>query len=89
MTASSMLVLGAGELGMAVLRELVVLAAPHNTRIAVLLRPASLQSAAAQTLREQGVEVLAGDLQNDSQDTLAALFAPFDTAVMTKIATST
>ncbi|MEA3171975.1 MAG: aromatic alcohol reductase [Pseudomonas fluorescens] len=81
MTASSMLVLGAGELGMAVLRELVVLAAPHNTRIAVLLRPASLQSAAAQTLREQGVEVLAGDLQNDSQSTLAALFSGFATVI--------
>ncbi|MGB3123465.1 MAG: aromatic alcohol reductase [Pseudomonas sp.] len=81
MTPSSFLVLGAGELGMAVLRALVTQAAPHSTRIAVLLRPASMQSAAAQTLRELGVELVAGDLQNDSQSTLAALFSPFTTVI--------
>ncbi|MBS7847265.1 aromatic alcohol reductase [Pseudomonas fluorescens] len=77
MTSPSILVLGAGELGMAVLRELVALA-PQGTRIAVLLRA---QSATANGLSELGVEPLAGDLQNDSQDTLAALFAPFDTVI--------
>ncbi|OCW21797.1 aromatic alcohol reductase [Pseudomonas aylmerensis] len=77
MTSPSILVLGAGELGMAVLRELVALA-PQGTRIAVLLRA---QSTTANGLSELGVEPLAGDLQNDSQDTLAALFAPFDTVI--------
>lgn len=77
MTSPSILVLGAGELGMAVLRELVALA-PQGTRIAVLLRA---QSTTANGLSELGVEPLAGDLQNDNQDTLAALFAPFDTVI--------
>lgn len=81
MTASSILVLGAGELGMAVLRELAALAAPNTPRIAVLLRPASVQSPAAQTLRALGVELLVGDLQHDSQSTLAALFSPFTTVI--------
>ncbi|NVZ50418.1 aromatic alcohol reductase [Pseudomonas sp. B6002] len=81
MTPSSILVLGAGELGMAVLQALAASAASHTTRIAVVLRPASLQSATARQLQTLGIELLAGDLQNDSQSTLAALFAPFATVI--------
>ncbi|WP_426214428.1 aromatic alcohol reductase [Pseudomonas sp. DWRC2-2] len=81
MTPSSLLVLGAGELGMAVLHALAELAEPRTTRIAVLLRPASLHSAAANTLRERGVELVVGDLQNDSQRALAERFAPFHTVI--------
>lgn len=81
MTSSSILVLGAGELGMAVLHALADLAAPRGTRIAVLLRPASLQSAAASTLAERGIERVPGDLLNDSPSTLAGIFAPFDTVI--------
>lgn len=81
MTASSILVLGAGELGMAVLRELAAQATPRHTRIAALLRPASLQSPWAETLRELGVELLAGDLQHDSQSTLAQQFSAFTTVI--------
>jgi len=81
MTPSSILVLGAGELGMAVLQALAASAASHATRIAVVLRPASLQSATARQLQTWGIELLAGDLQNDSQSTLAALFAPFATVI--------
>lgn len=81
MNPSSILVLGAGELGMAVLQALAASAASHTTRLAVLLRPASLQSATAQTLQALGIELLAGDLQNDSQTTLAARFAPFATVI--------
>ncbi|MFC6338243.1 aromatic alcohol reductase [Pseudomonas sp. CCM 7891] len=83
----SILVLGAGELGMAVLREVAVMAASSDVRVSVLLRPATLQSSAADKqkelgeLRALGVELLAGDLVNDSQPTLAALFAPFDTVI--------
>lgn len=80
MSHSSILVLGAGKLGMAVLQELAALAAP-GTRIAVLLRPARLQSATAENLRELGIEVAAGDLQHDCQSTLAKLFAPFSTVI--------
>lgn len=81
MTPSSILVLGAGELGMAVLQALAASAASHTTRIAVVLRPASLHSATARQLQTLGIELLAGDLQNDSQGTLAALFAPFATVI--------
>ncbi|MDQ0653886.1 aromatic alcohol reductase [Pseudomonas cedrina] len=81
MTPSSILVLGAGELGMAVLQALADLAAPRGTRIAVLLRPASVQSAAANTLQDRGIELIPGDLQNDSQHTLAGIFAAFDDVI--------
>lgn len=81
MTPSSILVLGAGELGMAVVQALADLAAPGETRLAVLLRPASLHSAAANALRARGIEPVAGDLQNDSQSVLAERFAPFDTVI--------
>lgn len=81
MSASSILVLGAGELGMAVVQALAELSAPRDTRVAVLLRPASLHSATADTLRGLGVELVAGDLQNDSQGMLAERFAPFATVI--------
>ena len=81
MTASSILVLGAGELGMAVLQELALLAPQRNARIAVLLRPASLHSATAKKLQEMGIELIPGDLQNDSQSSLAAIFAPFASVI--------
>lgn len=81
MTASSILVLGAGELGMAVLQELALLAPQRNARIAVLLRPASLHSATAKKLQEMGIELIPGDLQNDSQSSLAAIFAAFASVI--------
>jgi hypothetical protein len=81
MTPSSILVLGAGELGIAVLQALADLAAPRGMRIAVLLRPASLQSPAANTLLERGIELIPGDLQHDSQRTLAGIFAAFDNVI--------
>lgn len=84
---SSILVLGAGELGMAVLREVARMATPRNVPVTVLLRPATLHSKAPDKQRELaelrglGVELLAGDLVSDSQSELAALFAPFDTVI--------
>jgi len=84
---SSILVLGAGELGLAVLREVARMAAPRNVQVTVLLRPATLHSTAPDKQRELaelrglGVELLAGDLVSDSQSELAALFAPFDTVI--------
>ncbi|WLH49524.1 aromatic alcohol reductase [Pseudomonas tolaasii] len=81
MTTPSILVLGAGELGMAVLQELAAQAAPGTMRIAVMLRPARLQSSIAHSLRELGIDVVPGDLQHDTQSTLAHLFAPFATVI--------
>lgn len=84
---TSILVLGAGELGMAVLREIAVMAAPRGVRVSVLLRPATLQSTTVDKqkelaeLRALGIELLAGDLVNDTQADLAAVFAPFDTLI--------
>lgn len=80
----NILVLGAGELGMAVLREL---AARPAASITVMLRPPALDTVSAdrhQTLLELqalGVEVLPGDAVNDSEDQLAAMFSGFDTLV--------
>lgn len=84
---SSILVLGAGELGMAVLREVARMAAPRNVQVTVLLRLATLHSTAPNKQRELaelrglGIELLAGDLVSDSQSELATLFAPFDTVI--------
>jgi uncharacterized protein YbjT (DUF2867 family) len=82
------LVLGAGELGMSVLRQLARLAATSNgTRVTVLLRPSTLESnesskkASIDELRALGVECLAGDLISGSIAELGALFSGFDTVV--------
>lgn len=84
----SILVLGAGELGMAVLRSL----ANHvlrfsSTTLTVLLRPSTITSdnlskqhdlAALESL---GVKFLSGDLATDSITDLAALFRNFHTVI--------
>lgn len=80
----NILVLGAGELGMAVLREL---AAQPTARVTVMLRPSSLDTTSEdkrQTLEELdalGIEVVSADAVNDSEEQLAALFSGFDTLV--------
>lgn len=82
------LVLGAGELGMAVLRQLARLAAMSNgNRVTVLLRPSTLESKdssktmAIDELRSLGVELLPGDLVSGSITELTALFTGFETVV--------
>lgn len=80
----NILVLGAGELGMAVLRELVAL---PTARVTVMLRPSApvaTSESKRQTLDELsnlGIEVIPADAANDSEETLAALFSGFDTVV--------
>lgn len=80
----NVLVLGAGELGMAVLREL---SARTQARVTVMLRPSAIDTTSAhkrQTLEELaalGIEVLAGDVVNDSIEQLAERFSGFDTLV--------
>ncbi len=84
----SVLVLGAGELGMAVLRNLAKRAAfSPGTGVTVLLRPQAISSQDVRKqhdmneLRSLGIRVVAGDLVNDPVADLAALFGQFHTVV--------
>ena len=87
-SAQSILVLGAGELGLPVLRNLARAAKrlPGST-ISVLLRASTINSqvpekkAEIDELRSLGVQMVAADLVNDSIDELAEVFAPFDTVI--------
>jgi NmrA-like family len=85
---SSILVLGAGELGMAVLRGLAGCAARSpGTTLTVLLRPSTIASRdpAKQRdiaeLRALGVARLPGDLVEGSAAELSALFEDFHTVI--------
>lgn len=86
MNNTSTLVLGAGELGMAVLRGLAQLAPSADTTLTVLLRPATLASDAPDKRRDLdelaalGINFLPGDLA-DSTENLALLFKNFDTII--------
>ncbi|OCR22397.1 2'-hydroxyisoflavone reductase [Pseudomonas syringae] len=87
-TDRGILVLGAGELGMAVLRQLARLAAlAGDTQVTVLLRPATIKSSAPDKqkeideLRSLGIDLLPGDLVSGTIAELSALFASFDTVV--------
>ncbi|NYH16064.1 aromatic alcohol reductase [Paraburkholderia bryophila] len=84
----SILVLGAGELGMAVLRSLARRAAVKpGVSVAALLRPSALDSndPAKQKdvaeLRALAVELVPGDLNALSEASLADLFRRFDTVI--------
>ena len=88
MNQTPILVLGAGELGMAVLRNL----ASHivkfpGTTLTVLLRPSTISSADLSKrrdideLRSLGVEFLPGDLATASHPDLIALFRDFHTVI--------
>ncbi|PVH80531.1 saccharopine dehydrogenase-like oxidoreductase [Cadophora sp. DSE1049] len=80
--ASNILVLGAGELGTAVLTGLSKISSP-GTQISVLLRPATLSTKSPAKLNELAylrslnIAFLAGDITS-SIPSLAELFKPFD-----------
>jgi hypothetical protein len=84
----SILVLGAGELGLPVLRNLARVAerAP-GSQISVLLRDSTINTqvpakkAEIDELRGLGIQMVAADLVKDSIDQLAEVFAPFDTVL--------
>ncbi len=84
----AILVLGAGELGLPVLRNLARVAkrAPGST-ISVLLRDATINTQVAEKkaeideLRSLGIQMVAADLVNDSIDQLAQVFSHFDTVI--------
>lgn len=84
----SILVLGAGELGLPVLRNLARLAKEKpGSKVSVLLRQSTLDSQEAgkkreiEELRALGITLVAGDLVKDSIAELAAVFARFDTVI--------
>lgn len=88
MSNGSILVLGAGELGMAVVRGLAERAASSSgTTITVLLRPSTIDSddpgkqKNIAELRSLGVDFLPGDLVESSAADLSALFEGFHTVV--------
>ena len=86
--ADSILVLGAGELGMAILKAFSRLrGASREPRLTVLVRPTNSNARASggksrnRELESLGVEILRADLVSERMDQLATFFAPFDTVV--------
>jgi hypothetical protein len=81
---TSILVLGAGELGMAVLRALSeVRGQTSRSGLAVLLRPIYERDASERdrTLRALGVQIVRADLATETADRLSAIFASFSTVI--------
>lgn len=90
--ANSILVLGAGELGHAILSSLVDNArfnTPSSppTTITLLVRPASLTNPSPSKLeqqnryRAQGIRLISGDTENDTQATLTETFKAYTTVI--------
>lgn len=84
----SILVLGAGELGLPVLRNLARVAKRvHGSKISVLLRESTISTQVPEKkleideLRGLGIQMVAADLVNDSVEQLAEVFARFDTVI--------
>jgi hypothetical protein len=81
----NILVLGAGELGMAVMRALAAQAS--GASVTVLLRASAIETqdltrlAQLSELQSLGIKTLSGDIANDAVSELAALFTAFDTVV--------
>ena len=84
----NILVLGAGELGMPVLRNLAYRARTvDGAKISVLLRDSAVESDApakrrdVTEIRDLGIEIVVGDLVTGSIDELASVFARYDTVI--------
>lgn len=84
----NILVLGAGELGMPVLRNLARRAKGiEDAKISVLLRASALKSDSlakqrdVAEIRDLDIAIVAGDLVNSSIDELASLFSQYDTVI--------
>lgn len=86
---SSILVLGAGELGRAILEALTSHPSykPTTTKLSVLIRPSTLTSidstkqADLASLRALGLNLIPGDIVEDPEDDLATTFGKFDTVI--------
>lgn len=86
--SQNILVLGAGELGLPVLRGLAHRSqGMAGVKISVLLRASAVASSAPAKqrdiaeIRDLGIEIVIGDLVNSSIEELAAVFAQYDTVV--------
>ncbi len=84
----NILVLGAGELGTQVLRELASMAAGREkTRISVLLRASAIttqdvmKKRALEEFQSLGIRIVQADVINDTVEKLAEYFRPFDTVI--------
>lgn len=87
-TSRNILVLGAGELGLPVLRNLARHAKDvDSAKISVLLRASAVESSAPgkrrdiAEIRGLGIEIVIGDLVKSSIDELAVVFAQYDTVI--------
>ncbi|VVE72957.1 2'-hydroxyisoflavone reductase [Pandoraea pnomenusa] len=87
-TSQNILVLGAGELGLPVLRNLARRAKDvEGAKISVLLRASAVESSSPSKrndiaeIRGLGIEIVVGDLVTSSVDELAAVFAQYDTVI--------
>ncbi|TXI16916.1 MAG: aromatic alcohol reductase [Roseateles sp.] len=87
-TSQNILVLGAGELGLPVLRHLARRARDvTGAHISVLLRASAVESADAAKqrdvaeIRDLGITLVVGDLVKSSVDELATVFARYDTVI--------
>ena len=86
--SQNILVLGAGELGLPVLRSLANRAKSiSGVKISVLLRASAVESNSEDKqcdiaeIRDLGIEIVVGDLVKSSIDELAVVFARYDTVV--------
>jgi hypothetical protein len=85
----SILVLGAGELGLPTLTHLSALVSsqPYPIQLTVLLRPSTISNPSGSkarditTLKNLGISLLGGDLISTSPTDLAALFRPYHTII--------
>lgn len=87
-TSRNILVLGAGELGLPVLRNLARKAKDvDGARISVLLRASAVESTEPgkrndiALIRDLGIEIVIGDLVKSTIDELAVVFARYDTVI--------
>ncbi|TDB28398.1 aromatic alcohol reductase [Stenotrophomonas sp. ATCM1_4] len=87
-TSQNILVLGAGELGLPVLRNLARRAkSVAGAKISVLLRASAVESSVPAKhrdiaeIRSLGIEIVLGDLVKSSIDELAVVFARYDTVI--------
>lgn len=87
-TVDTVLVLGAGELGLQVLRAMSKKAQQNNNiKISVLLRGEAAHAVSGtrrlrlDELMKSGIAVVEGDLQENSIDELSEIFACFDTVI--------
>ncbi|OQN98604.1 hypothetical protein B0A48_15867 [Cryoendolithus antarcticus] len=80
---STTLVLGAGELGLAVIEGLLAPKDSNPELLSVLVRPPTTEAArqTIKSLRKQRVSIVHADLATDTVDDLAATFTDYDTVI--------